>query len=165
MARSLASPTRTGFSGWGIALATRGRRYLDLSSATTMARRPAQLYHNDGGGTFRDVTSDAGVGDTGSTYSVAWGDYDGDGLVDLIVTNHEGCNRIAIIGEGRRPGTTQTRRASQITLCDSNFAKRHNRSSANKLFRNLGDGTFTDVAAAVGVEDARAIRSPRLGGL
>ena len=36
-----------------------------------------KLYRNDGDGTFSDVSSSAGVADSGPGYGVAWGDYDG----------------------------------------------------------------------------------------
>ena len=43
-----------------------------------------------GGATsFTDVTSTAGVGDTGGGQGTAWGDYDGDGDLDLYVANYE----------------------------------------------------------------------------
>ena len=45
------------------------------------------LYRNNGDGTFMDVTSEAGVGDTGYGAGCAVGDYDNDGYVDLYVTN------------------------------------------------------------------------------
>ena len=45
------------------------------------------LYRNNGDGTFTDVTSSAGVGDTGYGVGCAVGDYDNDGHVDLYVTN------------------------------------------------------------------------------
>ena len=45
------------------------------------------LYHNDGGGTFTDVTAAAGVGDPSYGMGVCAGDYDNDGHVDLYVTN------------------------------------------------------------------------------
>ena len=44
------------------------------------------LYQNDGDGTFSDVTSTAGVGDTGIGRGTAWADYDGDGDLDLYVS-------------------------------------------------------------------------------
>lgn len=53
---------------------------------------PNLLYHNNGDGTFTDVTVIAGVGDDGFGQSAAWGDYDNDGLIDLYVVNHEGPN-------------------------------------------------------------------------
>src|SRR5579863_8946005 len=48
----------------------------------------AILYHNNGDGTFTDVTKKAGVGDEGGwSTSAAWIDYDKDGYLDLVVAN------------------------------------------------------------------------------
>ena len=44
------------------------------------------LYHNNGDGTFTDVTDKAGVGDIGWGMGVAIGDYDNDGFDDIYVT-------------------------------------------------------------------------------
>lgn len=46
-----------------------------------------QLFRNRGGGTFENVTEQAGVGDTGYGIGCACGDFDADGFVDLYVTN------------------------------------------------------------------------------
>src|SRR5215470_4213595 len=47
------------------------------------------LYHNNGDGTFTDVTKKAGVGDGGNwSTSAAWIDYDKDGYLDLVVANY-----------------------------------------------------------------------------
>ena len=49
----------------------------------------AILYHNNGDGTFTDVTSKAGVADQGMwSTSAGWFDYDKDGWLDLVVTNY-----------------------------------------------------------------------------
>ena len=51
----------------------------------------SKLYQNQGDGTFADITADAGLGDPDSTYrsmGCAWGDYDRDGFLDLIVVRH-----------------------------------------------------------------------------
>lgn len=48
------------------------------------------LYHNNGDGTFRDVTDIAGVGDPGYGIGCVVGDYDNDGDSDLFVTNYGG---------------------------------------------------------------------------
>lgn len=53
---------------------------------------PNTLYHNNGDGTFTDVTQRAGVGDTGWGLAGAWGDYDEDGWPDLYVVNEFGAN-------------------------------------------------------------------------
>ena len=71
------------------------------------------LYHNNGDGTFTDVTEIAGFsGATGRGLALAWGDYDDDGDMDGYIAND----------------------------ADQNF-----------LYRNNGDGTFTDVSLTAGV--------------
>ena len=47
------------------------------------------LFHNNGNGTFTDITGQAGVGNPGRwAASAAWFDFDRDGLLDLVVTNY-----------------------------------------------------------------------------
>ncbi len=46
------------------------------------------LYHNNGNGTFTDVTEKAGVPGTGFGLGCVWGDYDNDGWPDLFVTQY-----------------------------------------------------------------------------
>jgi hypothetical protein len=53
----------------------------------TTDRPGNRLYRNDGAGGFLDVTDDVGVGDTGYGMGAAVGDVNGDGAVDLYVTN------------------------------------------------------------------------------
>ena len=49
----------------------------------------AILYHNNGDGTFTDVTAKAGVADDGNwSTSAGWFDFDKDGWLDLVVTNY-----------------------------------------------------------------------------
>jgi hypothetical protein len=52
------------------------------------------LYRNNGDGTFTDVTTRAGVRDGGWSTGAAFGDYDGDGFVDLIVELTETTYRV-----------------------------------------------------------------------
>ena len=73
---------------------------------------PSQLFRNNGNGTLTDVAAEAGVQNSRWAKGVVWGDYDGDRLPDLYVSN---------FGE------------------------------ANRLYRNNGDGTFSDVAERLGV--------------
>jgi len=58
------------------------------ASAEEIAMSPARstLYRNDGNGSFTDVTEVAGVGARGWGMGAAWGDYDGDRDLDLLVT-------------------------------------------------------------------------------
>jgi hypothetical protein len=70
-------------------------RYLDprRKIPTTFYARNGEgnrLYHNNGDGTFTDVTAKAGVGDTGLCLGSVWGDYDDDGRPDLYVVNDFG---------------------------------------------------------------------------
>lgn len=52
------------------------------------------LWHNNGDGTFEDVSKAAGVDSPGWDMAAAWGDYDGDGWPDLYVANEFGSNRL-----------------------------------------------------------------------
>jgi hypothetical protein len=98
-----------------------------------------QLFHNNGDGTFTDVTAKAGVAGTvpqyGKAWSVAagWFDFNNDGLLDLFVVNYLNYNiKIA----------TLCRDQGLPTYCPPlDFL-----GTPNILYRNNGDGTFTDVS-------------------
>ena len=64
------------------------------------ARSPAELFRNNGDGTFTDVAAAAGVANDRFAKGVAWGDYDNDGWPDLYVSNFE----------AREPALPQPRR-------------------------------------------------------
>jgi hypothetical protein len=57
-------------------------------------RPPCQLFHNNGDGTFTDVTKEAGLDkiDQGYAQAVAVGDYDNDGYPDIYITAYGGCH-------------------------------------------------------------------------
>ena len=101
---------------------------------------PNQLYQNNGDGTFTDVTSRAGVGDRNWSVSASFGDFNLDGYLDLYVANYldyrletahacflEGVH--IYCGPHEYPGIRDT------------------------LYRNNGDGTFTDVTARAGLRN------------
>jgi len=70
---------------------------LDLyvgNESTTQTLFPSQLFRNEGNGTFLDVAAEAGVTNMRFAKGVAWGDYDGDALPDLYVSNLRGWNRL-----------------------------------------------------------------------
>ena len=99
-----------------------------------------QLYRNNGDGTFTDVTSHAGVGDGNWSVSASFGDFNRDGHLDLYVVNYldyqletahacflEGVH--IYCGPHEYPGIRDT------------------------LYKNNGDGTFTDVTSRAGVHN------------
>jgi hypothetical protein len=108
-----------------------------------------QLLHNNHDGTFTDATQKAGVGgavlDGKKMWAVSagWFDYDNDGRLDLFVSNY--CkwevNKDPFCGPN-----PQTR-----AYCHpKNYAP-----LPNTLYHNNGDGTFTDVSAAMGISGIR----------
>lgn len=101
------------------------------------------LYHNNGDGTFTDVTIGSGLEhkpENVLSVGAAWFDYDNDGLLDLIVTNYT-------------IWTPQSDRqclkdAAHEEYCSPTIYK----SVESRLYRNLGHGRFQDVteASAIG---------------
>ena len=87
-------------------------------------QHPNSLLRNNTDGTFTDVTFEADLGEVHyPTQTAAWADYDNDGHIDLYIGNE-------YYTEGE-------------IACDAPC----------QLFHNNGDGTFTDLAAAAGVEN------------
>src|SRR5262249_27697458 len=64
-------------------------------------RNRCRLYHNEGDGRFKDLAASAGVLNEGCAKGSAWGDYDGDGRLDLFVSNMgQPCRLYRNEGEG-----------------------------------------------------------------
>lgn len=97
------------------------------------------LFHNNGDGTFTDVTEKAGVGNHGKwAASAAWFDYDNDGRLDLFV-----CNYAKLSYD--HPIRCQYR--GTPTYCEQKAYP----GERSALFHNNGDGTFTDVSQQAGI--------------
>ncbi len=92
----------------------------DLDLYITNVSGPNLLLRNDGAFTFTDTTAAAGVDDGAQGEGPAWGDYDGDGWLDLYLPNYS-------VAASANPGP-------------------------NRLYRNQGDGTFVDVLGATGMD-------------
>jgi hypothetical protein len=103
---------------------------------------PNALYHNDGNGTFTDVTRAAGVDDPRWSTSATFFDHDGDGDLDLFVANYldftVAGNKTCFDAVGARD------------FC----SPAHYRPAPGRLFRNEGGGRFADVTEASGIAKA-----------
>ena len=123
-----------------------------------------RLFRNDGGGTFVDVAAGTPLADAGPGQGVAWGDYDGDGDLDLYLSNFGSANRLfrsdggtfvdvapgtplADAGNGQGVAWADYDGDGDLDLYLVNFGQ------ANRLFRNDG-GTFVDVAPGSPLADA-----------
>ena len=98
------------------------------------------LYRNNGDGTFRDVTAAAGVQAGGWSSSAGFFDYDNDGRLDLFVGRYLDWSFAGNRYCGEPPP------GARAYCHPDNF-----KPIPNLLFRNNGDGTFTDVSAAAGI--------------
>ena len=102
------------------------------------------LYHNSGNGTFTDVTDKAGLAAPGWTTSAVWFDYDNDGKLDLFL-----CSFV------------EFSLASNIFCGDNKLGKRFYciprvfKPTPSFLYRNNGDGTFTEVSGGTDIQRAK----------
>ncbi|MGI9429017.1 MAG: CRTAC1 family protein [Bythopirellula sp.] len=134
-------------------------------------RHPNSLLQNDGTGRFTDVTFGAGLGQAYfPTQTAAWADYDNDGDLDLYVGNESTPKQTSPSqlfrneGDGtftdvaKAAGVTNMRFAKSVAWGDydaDRFPDLYvsNLSDANRLYRNNGDGTFSDLAVSLDVTE------------
>jgi hypothetical protein len=130
---------------------------------------PNRLFHNDGNGHFTDITDAAGVTHTWVTcMCAAFGDIDGDGLLDLFVTTRDGANNggnILYHNEGKCKFSSWTERSGVAGYGNSygcSFADVNGDGYLdlyvvnadglpNNLYINDGTGKFKDSAEKAGV--------------
>jgi FG-GAP-like repeat/ASPIC and UnbV len=145
---------------------------LMLRGAWEFPRRMS-LLRNRGNGQFDDVTSSSGLGEPIATQAAGWADYDNDGRVDLYVAAETNPSRPdpgnrSRLYHNRGDGTFENVAAAAGVTNDA-VGKGvawgdydndglpdlyvSNLGQPNRLYHNQGDGTFTDVAAALGVTD------------
>jgi hypothetical protein len=89
--------------------------------------KPNQLFHNNGDGTFTDITKKSGIGEDCCTTVASFADYDNDGYLDLYVGRY-----------------LDPRTDIPTTFYARNGLK-------NQLYHNNHDGTFTNVTEKAGV--------------
>jgi enediyne biosynthesis protein E4 len=95
------------------------------------------LYHNNGDGTFTDVTAKAGVAGGGWSVSAGFFDFDNDGRLDLFVTRY-------MEWDTRQ---SKTCGGAWRTYCPpAEFP-----GTTNLLYRNRGNGTFEDISEKSGI--------------
>ncbi|MEO0422356.1 MAG: CRTAC1 family protein [Pseudomonadota bacterium] len=104
---------------------------------------PNVLYRNEGDGRFTDVTAASGTGHDGWGTSAAWLDYDADGDLDLFVANYINW-----------APTQELNCFTGGATRDYCHPRHYNAPAADVLYRNEGDGTFTDVTEAAGLLSA-----------
>lgn len=137
-------------------------------------RHPNSLLRNDGNLQFTDVTFDAGLGDAHfPSQSAAWADYDNDGHIDVYISNEHSPAIDAPNQLFRNNGDgTFTDVAAEAAVRNERWTKGvawgdydddrwpdlyvSNFNDDNRLYRNNGDGTFTDVAVELGVTGPRS---------
>lgn len=148
--------------------------WLDLVIASFDSSQPSVLYRNTGNGEFTRETA-ATVGslatNRAASVAVAWADYDADGFLDLFVANgalvdnhqdalyhNEGNGRFtriltnAIAAPARR--STQGTWSDYDNDGDPDLLVTHSREQGNSLFRNDGQGRFSDVSALAGLTNS-----------
>jgi len=140
------------------------------------------LYRNNGDETFTDVTQETGVSNSGGQgWGVAWGDYDNDGDLDLYVVRKayfgENSGNLLYCNDGDGTFTDVTAQAGvgdegEGLACafgdydndgDLDLYVTNVNSQADVLYRNNGDGTFTDVTQEAGVVNTNNGREVTFG--
>ena len=100
---------------------------------------PNVLLVNDGSGTFEDVSVVAGVDDPSFSASATFQDFDRDGFLDLFVANYV---------NWQRNGEVECYEGGIRAYCPP---ERYAAPASNRLYRNNGDGTFTDYSERSGI--------------
>ena len=110
---------------------------------------PDVLYLNNGDGTFRDVSAASGVAGGDRWHSgCAFGDYDGDGDVDLYVSVYA---EFSFDKERSKPPYTTARPGLPMSIP----GPEHYPTAPHEFYENVGGGRFVDAAAKAGIANAR----------
>jgi hypothetical protein len=116
------------------------------------------LFRNQGDGTFSNRTEESGTADGGAGMGVAWGDVDGDGDQDLFVSGMHANTGWALFHPSFPAPIPWYLRLLGVFTDEVDRRIEHytdKLTRGNSLFRNDGDGTFTDISDTAGVRDSQ----------
>ncbi len=191
-----------GLGMWGPAFTSNwvdydGDGYLDLFVVNNLGglfnrKTPNRLFHNNGDGTFTDVTEQAGLKTFWPSIGAVWGDFNNNGLPDLFISNAGRPQLFRNNGDGtftdvsRDAGIDIPAITSVCVCCDIDddgwldivqftwsrpqdaiytLRTGHGPSTGTpvRVFRNNRDGTFTDVARELGLDGCWGTMSGTVG--
>ena len=157
---------------------TRGISWVDFNNdgfqdlfVPTAGTSPNKLYLNNRNGSFTEIAAAVGLNDLANTITCSWVDYDNDGDMDLLTTATGAPTRLW--RNNRETGTDTTftsvetiagismSGAQMVAWADFNndgdidfySPISNSTSSPDGLYKNNGDGTFTNVASSAGVNN------------
>lgn len=129
----------------------------DLDLFLTNWNKSNQLYRNNGDGTFTDITQKAGLSYNGGATTATFADYDRDGDLDFFVATYRASDLAAEIGtpklemkNGKIVVPKNLQSAIELFETKKGLSVRQ-LGEADLLYRNNGDGTFTEVAKEAGI--------------
>ena len=143
---NLTSGSQLNTKGWGMGVCVADYDNDGFRDVYITAFGPNVLYRNDGAGSFMDVTATAGLGNSGWSTNCSFGDYDRDGDLDLYVANYLAFDEKTVPKAG-------TSGACQHLGVRVMCGPRGLPGQPDALYRNDGDGTFTDVTETAGIDD------------
>lgn len=132
--------------GWGMGVAIGDYNNDGFEDVYVTCLGPNHLLKNNGNGTFTEVTDKAGVSDPRWSTGASFVDYDRDGDLDLFVSNYVDfdLNNLPEFGQGK---------SCQYKSIPVQCGPRGLKGAGDTLYRNNGNGSFTDVSKEAGVAD------------
>jgi hypothetical protein len=137
-----------GHPGWGMGVCTADVDGDGWEDVYVTALGGSKFYRNNRDGTFADVTATAGVGVGGWSTGCGFADYDRDGDLDLFVSRYVRIDLKALPEFGKD-------KTCEFRGIAVQCGPRGLPGESDYLFRNEGQGRFTDVGQQAGVSDSR----------
>ena len=133
------------YRGWGMAAAWGDYNNDDLLDLFISSYGRNVFYHNNGDGTFTDRTEKTGLGGLDGFWTgVSWADYNRDGFLDVFVCGYVKYSKTKSLSK-----STQYDVEVPSSINPSSFA-----SERSLLYKNNGNGSFTEIAKIAGVDNS-----------